>query len=98
MSLTIYWRTEEKNMVVKFGMTVFETDNYVVVVGVFPDGEDYAKQGCYIVRNKHTGVPELFVNLLPKAIYLAREAETFLKEVMEEDKKPTEPVQLNLIN
>ncbi len=86
-------------MAVKYGMTVFETDNYTVVVGTFPNGEDYAGQGCYVVENKRTGVPELFVNLLPKAIYLAREAETFLKEVLEaDDKKPAEAAQLNLIN
>ena len=49
-------------------LTLFETKNYIVVCGTYPSGE-FEGQGCYLVRNKITKIDEIFVNLLPKAIY-----------------------------
>lgn len=75
--------------------SLFDTVNYRVVIGTFPSGE-YEGQSCYIVENKLTGVGELFVNLLPKAIYLAIEAEDFLKEVREsENPVPNDKLLIN---
>ena len=61
-------------------LTLFETKNYIVVCGTYPSGE-FEGQGCYLVRNKITKIDEIFVNLLPKAIYLAREAQEFLDDM-----------------
>lgn len=61
-------------------LTLFETKNYIVVCGTYPSGE-FEGQGCYLVRNKITKIDEIFVNLLPKAIYLAKEAQEFLDDV-----------------
>lgn len=61
-------------------LTLFETKHYIVVCGTYPSGE-FEGQGCYLVRNKITNIDEIFVNLLPKAIYLAREAQELLDEV-----------------
>jgi hypothetical protein len=61
-------------------LTLFETKNYIVVCGTYPSGE-FEGQGCYLVRNKITKIDEIFVNLLPKAIYLAREAQELLDDV-----------------
>ena len=71
-------------------LTLFETKNYIVVCGTYPSGE-FEGQGCYLVRNKLTKIDEIFVNLLPKAIYLAKEAQDFLNDVYSnEDKKPNQ--------
>lgn len=73
-----------------FKPALYETKDYIVVCGIYPSGE-YAGQGCYLVRNKITKIDEIFVNLLPKAIYLAKEAQDFLNDVYSnEDKKPNQ--------
>ena len=76
-------------------VSLFETNNYSVVVTTYPSGE-FEGQGCYGVFNRVTGVLEIFVNLLPKAIYLAREAQEWLDEVLS-DSKP-KPNQLMLLH
>ena len=71
-------------------LTLFETKNYIVVCGTYPSGE-FEGQGCYLVRNKITKIDEVFVNLLPKAIYLAKEAQEFLDDVYSNnDSKPNQ--------
>lgn len=71
-------------------LTLFETKNYIVVCGTYPSGE-FEGQGCYLVRNKITKIDEIFVNLLPKAIYLAKEAQEFLDDVYSNgDSKPNQ--------
>ncbi len=73
-----------------FKPVLYETKDYIVVCGIYPSGE-YAGQGCYLVHNKITKIDEIFVNLLPKAIYLAKEAQDFLNDVhSNEDKKPNQ--------
>ena len=76
-------------------MYLFETLDYGVVVSVYPSGE-FEGQECYGVFNKVTKVTEIYVNLLPKAIYLAREAQDFLDEVRLADKP--KPNQLMLLH
>lgn len=76
-------------------LTLFETKNYVVVCGIYPSGE-FEGQGCYLVRNKLTKIDEIFVNLLPKAIYLAREAQELLDDVYAD--ATVRPNQLLLMN
>lgn len=71
-------------------LTLFETKNYIVVCGTYPSGE-FEGQGCYLIRNKITKIDEVFVNLLPKAIYLAKEAQEFLDDVYSNnDSKPNQ--------
>jgi hypothetical protein len=76
-------------------LTLFETKNYIVVCGTYPSGE-FEGQGCYLVRNKITKIDEIFVNLLPKAIYLAREAQELLDDVYAD--ATVRPNQLLLMN
>ena len=76
-------------------LTLFETKNYIVVCGTYPSGE-FEGQGCYLVRNKVTKIDEIFVNLLPKAIYLAREAQELLDDVYAD--ATIRPNQLLLMN
>jgi hypothetical protein len=76
-------------------LTLFETKNYIVVCGTYPSGE-FEGQGCYLVRNKITKIDEIFVNLLPKAIYLAREAQELLDDVYAD--ATIRPNQLLLMN
>ncbi len=76
-------------------LTLFETKNYIVVCGTYPSGE-FEGQGCYLVRNKVTKIDEIFVNLLPKAIYLAREAQELLDDVYAD--ATVRPNQLLLMN
>ena len=74
----------------EFTPTLYETKNYIVICGVYPSGE-YVGQGCYLVRNKITRIDEIFVNLLPKAIYLVKEAQEFLDNVYSNnDSKPSQ--------
>ena len=76
-------------------LTLFETKDYRVACGTYPPGE-HEGQPCYIIENKVTHVPEIYVNLLPKAIYLAKEAQEFLDDVYSDN--PTNPSQLLLLN
>ncbi len=76
-------------------VALFETENYRVRTSVYPSGES-AGQNCYGVCNKVTGVTEIFVNLLPKAIYLAKESQTWLDELLTEGN--SKPNQLMLLN
>ena len=76
-------------------VSLFETENYRIVAAEYPSGE-FEGQGCYGVLNRVTGIVEIYVNLLPKAIYLAREAQEWLDEVLS-DSKP-KPNQLMLLH
>lgn len=65
---------------------VYASGQYIVVVGKYPEGEEYPDTGCYQVINKTTGVTEFFCNSLPKSIYLAQESESALDKLMKNER------------
>ena len=77
-------------------MILFETKTYAVVVGMYPEGEEYPVSSCYHVQNKRTAVIEYYVNSLPKAIYLAQESENTLDTLLK--KEQLSHAQLSLIH
>lgn len=64
---------------------LYETKNYVVVVGKYPEWDEYPDTNCYWVQNKQTLVVEYYVNSLPKAVYLAQESDSTLDKLMKGD-------------
>lgn len=65
---------------------VYASGPYIVLVGKYPEGDDYPNVDCYQVTNKTTSVVEFYCNSLPKAIYLAQESEAALDKLMKNER------------
>lgn len=75
-------------------MSIHNNNNYTIVVGKSAEHD----KACYHVINKHTGVVEVEVSILPQAIQYADELDAKLFELAETAKKTVSLTGLKSVN